>query len=310
MLKATAEKEQNDKLQKKANAKKDGEFKTEETEFIDPIKLEKTEDPLQDVVRFLNPVKIYGENSEEIHMLTFEVYYRKGKLLLQLLCLKRAYRICSPNSPFYPLLLGQTSLFLNYLISLKEQLNESIRAVLLQELPTIEVFNLKKQLKGDSHDIFTELPTVEQFIGQHLPPDSESFLIRVEHIKVKNLLSRFDHSMPNATNSLPNGKSESVVMASAEIQTTLSRLIVDLVKLSGLSLESCADFFNSVNNQEFGLLPNDEVENLRETLHSLYPFASCFMNEKQLELLENELSASDYFTAEPEEYNCNVNDEN
>ncbi|XP_046912058.2 LOW QUALITY PROTEIN: N-alpha-acetyltransferase 15/16 [Dermatophagoides farinae] len=309
MLKATAEKEQNDKLQKKANAKKDGEFKTEETEFIDPIKLEKTEDPLQDAARFLNPVKIFGGELEEIHMLAFEVYYRKGKLLLQLQCLKRAYRICSPGSRFYPLLLGQTSLFLNYLISLKEQLNESIRAVLLQVLPTIEVFQLKKQLKGDTFDIFTELPTVEHFIGQYLPPDSGSFLIRVEHIKVKNLLSKFGHPMPNASNSLPNGKPESV-MASAEIETALSCLIVDLVKLSGLSLESCAEFFHSIKSNQFGQLPNDEVENLRETLHSLYPFASCFMNEKQLENLENELSMSDYFTAEPEEYNCNVNDEN
>lgn len=313
MLKATAQKE-NDKAQKKNNAKRDNENKTEETEVIDPITLENTKDPLNDAARFLKPMKIFGLKREEIHLLAFEIYYRKGKLLLQLQCLKRAYKICLPNSIYYPSLLRQTLLFLNNLISQQEQLNETIRLVLKEELPKFNVFQIKAIDGGDHLNIFTKLPTVDEFIDKYLNANSKSFLIRIENIRVKHLLNKFNpNSLMNNknTNETPISNGSSATMdASNDVIETLSILINDIAKLTDLSLDNCMEFYSQINFNDFGIIPGHLVESLRVQLHSLYPYASCFMNDKELEDINYELSVNDYFTAEPEEYNCNLPEEN
>ncbi|KAF7492371.1 N-alpha-acetyltransferase 16, NatA auxiliary subunit [Sarcoptes scabiei] len=310
MLKATAQKE-NDKSQKKVQSKKDNESRTEEIESIDPIKLERTENPLSDVSRFLNPVKIFGKDITEIQMLAFEVYYRRGKLLLQLQCLKRSFRTCEPNSKLYPSLLTQTILFLNYLISLKEQLNESICSVLDHQLSQIDVFGLRKKNNVDSNNletdvnIFSKLPTVEEMIRKHLPDVSDSFLIRVENLKVKHLLNRFNNNNSSSTinsNHLST-EHEKTQVASEETKSILKRLIDDIAILKDLSLENCLKFYESLKSKQFGLIPSELLEELREKFHLLFPLASLFMNEKQFKDLEKELSANDYFTFEPDDFN-------
>lgn len=58
----------------------------------------KTQCPLEEAIKFLEPMKNLSPNNPTTHRLAFEIYYRKGKLLLMLQSIKRAIRT-SPNSP-------------------------------------------------------------------------------------------------------------------------------------------------------------------------------------------------------------------
>lgn len=79
-------------------------------EFVPPPivgeDLVKTETPLDDALKFLNPLRTLSPNSASTHRLAFEVFSRKGKLLLMIQSLKRSIKTC-PSSPEIPLHLTQ-----------------------------------------------------------------------------------------------------------------------------------------------------------------------------------------------------------
>lgn len=298
-----AEKE-NEKTQKKNQAKVDTDSKSEFAEVVDVAKVEKSETPLEDAMRFLTPYKHFGRHQLETHLLAFEVYFRKGKLLLQLQSLKRASRMCPPKSADYPTLLRQSCLFLNHLISNREQLPEVIRSVMRQELPTLAVFGMASA-SGDqaSVDLFAQLPTTEAFLGKHLPPNSESFKVRVEHLKVKHFLVESAATAVNDASATPATKQ--LKPATESTESLLSSLVTDLAKLSDLTLEGALALYNAVKSSAFGQVTAPTVELLRQKLHTLYPYTSRFMSEKELTDLESELRDSDYFTAETDEFSAN-----
>ncbi|XP_068907663.1 N-alpha-acetyltransferase 16, NatA auxiliary subunit isoform X2 [Tenebrio molitor] len=63
-----------------------------------PDKLARVEDPLEQAIKFLQPLQTLAMNRIETHLMAFEVYYRKKKVLLMLQSLKRAHKV-SPNNP-------------------------------------------------------------------------------------------------------------------------------------------------------------------------------------------------------------------
>lgn len=68
--------------------------------------LVKTDTPLEDALKFLDPLRTLSPDSSNTHRLAFEVFYRKGKLLLMIQSVKRSIKTC-PNSPEIPLHLTQ-----------------------------------------------------------------------------------------------------------------------------------------------------------------------------------------------------------
>ena len=293
-------KKENEKSQKKNNEKRDNESKSEFAEVVDVNKLEKSVTPLEDVMRFLTPFKFFGYQSLDTHLLAFEIYFRKGKLLLQLQSLKRASRLSTPNSKFYPTLVRQCCLFLHSLIVNFEQLNESIRFVLRQEFPTLKIFGMEN-IDGDQVNLLSKLPTTDEFIQKHLSPTSKSFRIRVEHLKVKHYLTEWNNSSSNVFSV------SKLRPANEYTESMISSLVSDIEHLSELTLESSLSFYNSVKSNAFGQISAPTLEKLRLKLHLLYPYASRFMIENELQELENELVDSDYFTAETEEYTSITN---
>lgn len=67
-------------------------------EELVPEKLARPENPLEEAIKFLKPLQLIASDNIETHLLGFEVYYRKGKLLLMLQCLKRGQQI-DPDNP-------------------------------------------------------------------------------------------------------------------------------------------------------------------------------------------------------------------
>lgn len=61
-------------------------------------KLERTDDPLEKAIDFLKPLQQLAKERIETHLLAFEVYYRKNKLLLMLQSIQRA-RAVNPSHP-------------------------------------------------------------------------------------------------------------------------------------------------------------------------------------------------------------------
>nr|XP_050844346.1 N-alpha-acetyltransferase 15, NatA auxiliary subunit isoform X4 [Vespula vulgaris] len=62
-----------------------------------PEKLERVEDPLEQAIKFLQPLQDLASNRIETHLMAFEIYIRKGRTLLMLRSIKRAHRLDANN---------------------------------------------------------------------------------------------------------------------------------------------------------------------------------------------------------------------
>ncbi|XP_014681955.1 PREDICTED: N-alpha-acetyltransferase 15, NatA auxiliary subunit-like [Priapulus caudatus] len=91
-----------------------------------PDKLARPSDPLSEAIRFLKPLQMLCPNSIETHILAFEIFYRKDKLLLMLQSIKRARGI-DPNHPQLHLCLIK---FLRKMQEQKGALPETVSAAL------------------------------------------------------------------------------------------------------------------------------------------------------------------------------------
>ncbi|XP_066252632.1 N-alpha-acetyltransferase 15, NatA auxiliary subunit isoform X2 [Euwallacea similis] len=58
-----------------------------------PDKLARVDDPLEQAIKFLQPLQALARDRIETHLMAFEVYYRKRKILLMLQSLKRAHQV-------------------------------------------------------------------------------------------------------------------------------------------------------------------------------------------------------------------------
>ncbi|KAF4090563.1 hypothetical protein AMELA_G00054440 [Ameiurus melas] len=126
--KKNAEKEKQLKNQKKKKEDDDEEIGGPKEELI-PEKLAKVENPLDEAVKFLIPLKTLVKNKIETHLLAFEIYFRKDKFLLMLQSVKRAYTI-DPDHPW----LHQCLVRFFKRVSESKDVADPVRTVLKQEI--------------------------------------------------------------------------------------------------------------------------------------------------------------------------------
>ncbi|KAK1175482.1 N-alpha-acetyltransferase 15, NatA auxiliary subunit-like [Acipenser oxyrinchus oxyrinchus] len=126
--KKNAEKEKQLKNQKKKKEDDDEEIGGPKEELI-PDKLAKVENPLEEAIKFLTPLKNLVKNKIETHLLAFEIYFRKEKFLLMLQSMKRAFAI-DPHHPW----LHQCLVRFFKAVSENKDLPESVLTVLKQEM--------------------------------------------------------------------------------------------------------------------------------------------------------------------------------
>ncbi|XP_055523515.1 N-alpha-acetyltransferase 15, NatA auxiliary subunit [Wyeomyia smithii] len=91
---ANQKKEQHNKQR---NANQDGDPEAPQLDELIPDKLARPEDPLEKAIEFLRPLQILAKDNIETHLMAFEIYSRKCKLLLMLQSLKRARAIDATN---------------------------------------------------------------------------------------------------------------------------------------------------------------------------------------------------------------------
>ncbi|XP_050416023.1 N-alpha-acetyltransferase 15, NatA auxiliary subunit [Patella vulgata] len=99
-----------------------------EEELI-PDELAKTDNPLEGAIKFLKPLQLLSPNLVQTHVVAYEIYSRKGKLLLMLQSIKRGYQIDKDDPQFH-------TCFIRFLLHVKKvgELSEGVKTVIEQEV--------------------------------------------------------------------------------------------------------------------------------------------------------------------------------
>uniref|UniRef100_A0A7N4P6Q3 N-alpha-acetyltransferase 16, NatA auxiliary subunit n=1 Tax=Sarcophilus harrisii TaxID=9305 RepID=A0A7N4P6Q3_SARHA len=128
-----AERERQQKNQKKKRDEEEEETNGPKEELV-PEKLERVENPLEEAIKFLIPLKTLAADNIDTHLLAFEIYFRKGKFLLMLQSVKRAFAINRNNPWLHECLIKFSSSVSNH-----SNLPEIVNKVLTQEMQKIFV---------------------------------------------------------------------------------------------------------------------------------------------------------------------------
>lgn len=148
---AQARKDMHHKSQRKTDGNE--EFDSPAKDDLQPEKLERPDDPLQEALKYLTPLQQLAANSLTTHLLAFEIYYRKGKALLMLQSVKRALKLNVTDPRIHSCLVRFQHFF---------ERNESRMAEPVKEV-----------IKSEGHEIFTYKSAKarnDEFMQNH--PDS------------------------------------------------------------------------------------------------------------------------------------------
>ncbi|XP_074530472.1 N-alpha-acetyltransferase 15, NatA auxiliary subunit a [Halichoeres trimaculatus] len=174
--KKNAEKEKQLKNQKRKKEDDDEEVGGPKEELI-PEKLAKPDNPLEEAVKFLIPLKNLVRNKIETHLLAFEIYFRKEKYLLMLQSIKRAVAI-EPDHPW----LHQCLVRFFKGVTESTDLPEAVRTVLKWEISRLfgesnpERFN-KNYLSQHSNSIPHRLAAAKMMVL--LQPSSDKMACEI-----------------------------------------------------------------------------------------------------------------------------------
>ncbi|KAM5278003.1 N-alpha-acetyltransferase 16, NatA auxiliary subunit isoform 5-T5 [Hipposideros larvatus] len=150
-----AERERQQKNQKKKRDEEEEEASGLKEELI-PEKLERIENPLEEAIKFLIPLKNLVADNIDTHLLAFEIYFRKGKFLLMLQSVKRAFAIDSNNPWLHECLIKFSKSVSNH-----SNLPDIVSKVLSQEMQKI-FFN--KDLESFNEDFLKHNATSLQHL--------------------------------------------------------------------------------------------------------------------------------------------------
>ncbi|CAF0922384.1 unnamed protein product [Rotaria sordida] len=152
--------------------KDDGEEEKVKEEEIVAEKLEHCEKPLEEAMRFLQPLEDFSGNFIQTHYLGFEVYYRRKKYLLMLRCLKRMKKLDTNHPKLHSCLMK----FLK-LVKTEPIVDERLRTLIDEEL---KIFDIKQE---DS------IKNIEEFNENFIKNHSNSLSYRAEAVKIMLLIN-------------------------------------------------------------------------------------------------------------------------
>ncbi|KAG9492064.1 hypothetical protein GDO78_000539 [Eleutherodactylus coqui] len=150
-----AERERQQKNQKKKRDEEEEETSGPKEELV-PDKLERAENPLEEAIKFLTPLKTLASNNIQTHLLAFEIYFKKGKFLLMLQSVKRAFSI-DRNNPW----LHECLIRFSKSVSDHSNLPDLVIKVLLHEMKSIFT---NKNLESFNEEFLKNNPTSIQHL--------------------------------------------------------------------------------------------------------------------------------------------------
>ena len=131
--KAALEQEQKKKELFNKNKKKGGDDDLENSakDELIPEKLATPENPLDEAAKFLEPLLQLAKNKVNTHLLAFEIYYRKGKVLMMLQAIKKALDLEPENLDLHSCI----TRFLDFISKSEKTMKEPVKKVLNQSMP-------------------------------------------------------------------------------------------------------------------------------------------------------------------------------
>merc|ERR1712071_410891 len=93
LLQERKEHQQQQQHHKRPHNQQEKELDAPPVDDLLPTKLATVEDPLEQAMKFLQPLQDFGSKNIETHLLAFEVYSRKRKPLLMVQSVKRALKV-------------------------------------------------------------------------------------------------------------------------------------------------------------------------------------------------------------------------
>ncbi|ERE89088.1 N-alpha-acetyltransferase 16, NatA auxiliary subunit [Cricetulus griseus] len=127
------ERERQQKNQKKKREEEE-ETASGHKEELAAEKLERVDNPLEEAIKFLIPLKTLAADNIYTHLLAFEIYFRKEKFLLMLQSVKRAFAIDSNNAWLHECLIKFSKSVSNH-----SNIPDIVSKVLAQEMKKIFV---------------------------------------------------------------------------------------------------------------------------------------------------------------------------
>ncbi|CAF91514.1 unnamed protein product, partial [Tetraodon nigroviridis] len=252
--KKNAEKEKQLKNQKKKKEDDDEEIGGPKEELI-PDKLAKPENPLEEAVKFLIPLKNLVRNKIETHLLAFEIYFRKEKYLLMLQSVKRAVAI-EPSDPWLHLCLVR---FFKR-VGEKADLADTVRTVLKQEISRLfgesnpQSFN-KNFLSQHSNSIPHRLAAAKMMV--YLESSSEKMAYEIA--------TALDESLSGRTIQVcAHGSIPSLLLTQANHQCVHT-------------LQVCTDVLEALRKGHLGSDPQKAAEAYRVACHKIFPYSLSFL---------------------------------
>lgn len=112
----------------------DGDPEAPQLDELVPDKLARPDDPLEKAIDFLKPLQLLAKDCIKTHLLAFEIYIRKNKLLLMLQAIKRARCIDDKNARLHWCIIRFYTVLHS---SSNQQMNEHVRAVLDKETASL-----------------------------------------------------------------------------------------------------------------------------------------------------------------------------
>ncbi|XP_035892873.1 N-alpha-acetyltransferase 15, NatA auxiliary subunit [Anopheles stephensi] len=141
--KAQKKKAEQENAQSKENQKKeqycrkqlyqDGDPEAPQLDELIPEKLARPDDPLEKAIEFLKPLQQLAKDNIETHLMAFEIYLRRNKLLLMLQSLKRARKIDANNAVLHSCIVRFYRALEQRLASPDNAVDPSVRVVIDRE---------------------------------------------------------------------------------------------------------------------------------------------------------------------------------
>jgi peptide alpha-N-acetyltransferase len=158
--KAEKKKEQFNKTRQHQN-QDSGDPEAPQLDELIPEKLERPEDPLGKAIDFLKPLQMLSQGLIETHLLAFEIFYRKNKLLIMLMALKRAYSIDSNDARLH----GCIIRFIRLLNTSLPTLNETLKTVIDREMQNDLKFLQRKPDELNEEYLAANVGSADAFIS-------------------------------------------------------------------------------------------------------------------------------------------------
>jgi len=234
-----AAKEEEEKKKEANKPKTESEPDVPRLESLEPEKLARPSDPLEMACHFLRPLQTFAAQEIETHLLAFEVFVRRDKILLMLQSIKRAHDL----DPHHPVLHFQKALFIRkYLAGCSVQPYAE---------PVAKVLNHQ----------------VEKIFGTSQVSQIDLLSLNNEYLKVKGRTLAHLLAVAKVQCLLDNSKQKEAIA-----------LCTDLSQCERVTIKDAEEVIKTMKSTGLGLPSTNSasIDAFRTACHNRFPYAVVF----------------------------------